>query len=131
MSSIDNPNPHFFYNQGKGFAIKFENGCRVSVVFGWGCYCDNYDNDELSGITKNYQYERVAIPSFECANAEVMICTGTTGVGMQAVLDACGIEYDGGDSVIGRLTPDQVGKIIAYVQAIGGHNESNRSHRNA
>ncbi len=29
----------------KGFHIKFKNGWIVSVQFGWGNYCNNYNND--------------------------------------------------------------------------------------
>ncbi len=29
----------------KGFYIKFDNGWTVSVQFGWGNYCDNYNNN--------------------------------------------------------------------------------------
>ena len=33
----------FRITQGKGFHITFENGWTVSVQFGGGNYCDNYD----------------------------------------------------------------------------------------
>lgn len=33
----------FFITGGKGFHITFENGYTVSVQFGPGNYCDNYD----------------------------------------------------------------------------------------
>lgn len=32
-------------NQNKGFHITFKNGWTVSVQFGWGSYCENYNND--------------------------------------------------------------------------------------
>jgi hypothetical protein len=33
----------FYICDGKGFHIKFENGWTISVQFGPGNYCDNYD----------------------------------------------------------------------------------------
>lgn len=35
--------PGFSITDGKGFHIRFENGATVSVQFGYGNYCDNYD----------------------------------------------------------------------------------------
>jgi hypothetical protein len=45
---------NFNITQGKGFSIKFANGISISVQFGPGNYCDNYDmrigqEDVLSG----------------------------------------------------------------------------------
>jgi len=48
----------FRINQNKGFHITFENGWTVSVQFGWGNYCDNYDNpvEEVRELGKK-QYQ--------------------------------------------------------------------------
>jgi hypothetical protein len=35
----------FYITSGKGFHVVFENGWTVSVQFGGGNYCDNYDDD--------------------------------------------------------------------------------------
>ena len=32
---------------GKGFHIEFENGLTISVQFGYGNYCDNYNNKDV------------------------------------------------------------------------------------
>lgn len=37
--------PGFSISRGKGFHITFENGYTISVQFGPGNYCDNYDMD--------------------------------------------------------------------------------------
>ena len=33
----------FIITHNKGFHIKFKNGWKVSVQFGWGNYCDDYN----------------------------------------------------------------------------------------
>lgn len=35
---------NFFIVDNKGFHIMFKNKWKVSVQFGWGNYCDNYNN---------------------------------------------------------------------------------------
>ena len=45
MRPMSSPGPGFKISGGKGFHISFENGWVVSVQFGPGNYCDNYDRE--------------------------------------------------------------------------------------
>jgi hypothetical protein len=45
MVKAHKSNPGFWVTRGRGFQIRFENGYMISVQFGPGNYCDNYDMD--------------------------------------------------------------------------------------
>jgi len=77
----------FAITRGKGFHVSFENGWTVSVQFGGGNYCDNYDD----GIGRE-------VKSNPSTTAEV------------AILSPSGelIELPDGDTVLGWQTPAQV-----------------------
>ncbi len=75
---------------GKGFAISFDNGYMVSVQFGPGNYCDNYDR-------------RIGKDEIECGKdgSQTAEC---------AVINAHGklIDLPHGDSVTNRSTAAEV-----------------------
>ncbi len=80
----------------KGFHITFENGWTVSVQFGPGNYCDNYDmsirdDDELAGKQGS-------------STAEVAAWGP----------DGKMIDRDWGDTVGNRQTPAQVLDLLTY-----------------
>ena len=86
----------------RGFQMRFENGNRVSVVFGNGCYCEHkagnkWDRLELEAFkSKGY---------WDSQNAEV------------AAWDSEDNRHNfvEGDTVKGYLTPDEVSNFIAWV----------------
>lgn len=71
----------------RGFQITFENGWTVSVQFGGGMYCDNYDMD--CGKEKE-------INILKCRNAEI------------AAFDDNGemLKFENGDTVKGYVSPN-------------------------
>ena len=48
---MKNKNASFRITGGKGFHLTFPNGVTVSVQFGPGNYCDNYDDDMMEWVT--------------------------------------------------------------------------------
>ena len=51
-----------------GFWIGFENGIVLSVQFGWGNYCDNYNNEEIDHFnTSNGKVKDVVSGTAEMA----------------------------------------------------------------
>jgi hypothetical protein len=82
----------------QGFHITFKNGYKVSVQFGAGNYCDNYN---LSVIDN---YDKPVPPS---STAET------------ALIDPNGdfVEYKG-DMVQGRQTPEDVLELMNYAASI-------------
>jgi hypothetical protein len=53
---------------GKGFAMRFANGWAISVQFGWGNYCDNYDfPDEHDFRARNSKAGAQGSRNAECA----------------------------------------------------------------
>ncbi len=76
----------------KGFHVTFKNGWTISVQFGGGNYCDNYD---FPIGQEQEQYE------MESSDAEVAYW-GPDG-DMQDMQP-----FPSGDTVAGRWTPDQV-----------------------
>ena len=77
-----------------GFHITFENGWTVSVQFGGGNYCDNYDHDVMS--------QDPVPPS---ANAEVAAWP----------VKGDWYRFKDGDSVRGYMTPAEV---LAFMNEI-------------
>jgi hypothetical protein len=76
---------------GKGFHITFKNGWTISVQFGGGNYCDNYDKRI---------YSEYCGPS---SNAEIAAWKGETW-----------FDFDGGQ-VAGYLSPDEVLKYMNII----------------
>ena len=92
--------PGFRITGGKGFHVTFKNGWTISVQFGPGNYCDNYDLDYMSF------YNRKSGADLESTTAEIAYW-GPDGV-MQAFPDAA-------DTVKGRVSPEDV---LALMQEI-------------
>lgn len=93
----------FRITDGKGFQVTFENGYTVSVQFGWGNYCDNYDNPRIGG----YKEENIRLGESGSNTAET------------ALLDSDGnfIEYEDGD-VQGRRTATEVLELLNYAASL-------------
>src|SRR5262245_38291883 len=90
--------PGFSISGRKGFHVTFDNGWTVSVQFGGGNYCDNY-NEPIGGHHLNPAYE--------------LPLSGTAEI---AAWPAEGEWYDfGGDTVAGYKTPAEV---LAFMQEI-------------
>ncbi|RJQ29183.1 hypothetical protein C4571_01985 [Candidatus Parcubacteria bacterium] len=91
------PTPGFRITGKKGFHMTFENGYTVSIQFGPGDYCDNYDmeigeQDEAAGANGS-------------SNAEYAVW----GQGGEM------IQYgDWGDTVSNRSTPAQVLELLNW-----------------
>ena len=77
----------------KGFHIKFENGVTVSVQFGGGNYCDNYDAVRIG--------EEPKMRVLESSDAEVAIWKN----GGAWITEEY---FNGGDSVAGRKSAADV-----------------------
>lgn len=88
----------FRITDGKGFGITFANGWAISVQFGPGNYCENYDDDyrrkEESGRRGS-------------DDAEIAIIDPNGGFFKHP-------EYTSSDSVCGRLSADDVSEFIAW-----------------
>lgn len=84
----------------KGFHITFENGWTISVQFGPGNYCDNYDM-RIGG-----EEERAG--SMGSGTAEV----AAWGRGGKM------IEWPNGDTVTNRSTANEVAQMIARISAM-------------
>lgn len=95
----------FVIHKENGFVLNLPNGIRISTIFGWGNYCENYDhlppdyikgNHSIENIRK--QFNRIPEGSNDC---EIMISCPD-----EKWLKKINRKYnDGGDnSVIGYLT---------------------------
>lgn len=87
----------FKITDNKGFQIKFENGWTVSVQWGKGNYCDNYDH--------NGEYGEPVPPS---TTAEVAAWPEGGGEWLR---------FENGDVVDARYTPAQVLELMNRVSA--------------
>ena len=94
----------FRLTDGKGFHITFKNGWTISVQFGPGNYCDNYNMDIMS-FRSSKDYGRV-----ESFTAEIAFW-GPDGE-MQKFGDPSD-EYR--DTVKGRVTPEEVLAVMADI----------------
>lgn len=83
----------------KGFHVSFENGYTVSVQFGAGNYCDNYDLSVM-----DYLGQRVP-PSFTAETALI-------------APNGDFVSYKG-DDVQGRQTPEDVLELMNYAAGLG------------
>ena len=83
----------FRITDGKGFHLTFANGWTVSVQFGYGNYCENYNKKNAD----------------ESKNAEI------------AAWDEGGTWFDfGDDTVKAHCTADEVADFIEKVKSFGG-----------
>ena len=96
----------FCIHKNNGFALKLPNGIRISTIFGYGNYCENYnwENPKGSGILKNF--ERIPEGSND---VEIMISCPD-----EKWLKRINRKYNnGGDNpVIGYLTIDKWFEIL-------------------
>jgi len=90
----------FSINQHKGFTLKFENGYFLSVQFGPGNYCQNYNKDFDSPKKTN---------SWKSKNAEIAIWKKEES-GFRTN------EFGYTEDVAGYLSSDDVAKLIVKVQ---------------
>jgi len=88
----------------KGFHITFANGWTVSVQFGGGNDCDNYEFP----VGKELQ-----LYSMESSTAEVAYFN------QDGVMES----FENGDQVKGRWSPIQVLELMNMVAAKGKHND--------
>ena len=92
----------FSINQHKGFTLKFKNGYYLSVQFGPGNYCQNY-NEAFSNPAK--------ADAWRSENAEIAIWKeGEDGFRTK--------EFGFIDDVEGYLLPDEVAKLITKIQKV-------------
>lgn len=85
----------FGITHGKGFHVTFDNGWTVSVQFGPGNYCENYDLD-IIGQENNPQYGK-----YQAGHAEV------------AAWDSAGNWYEfEDDKVKGWVAPNELLKYM-------------------
>ena len=87
----------------KGFHITFDNGYTVSVQFGAGNYCDNYD-------LRIMEYHDKAVPPSRTAETALIAPNGDF------------VEYKG-DDVQGRQTADDVLELLNYAAGLSQYNE--------
>jgi len=89
---------HFSITGGKGFFIEFDNGYGISVQFGPGNYCSNYD-------------KRIGDDDVECGrsgshDAEIAVINPDGGF----------IRLEGwSDEIKGRVSPDEVARVILEI----------------
>jgi hypothetical protein len=87
----------------KGFHITFDNGYTVSVQFGAGNYCDNYDLVIMD-------YRDKAVPPSRTAETALLAPNGDF------------VQYKG-DDVQGRQTPEDVLELLNYAASLTYHTE--------
>lgn len=87
----------------KGFHMTFENGLTVSVQWGAGNYCDNYDDMDFS-CSKDMMSD----------TAEVAVMQGRKFLYANRFLNP--EESDGCDQVVGYLSPEQVVDLLVNVK---------------
>ena len=87
----------------KGFQMKFENGWTISVQFGYGNYCDNYQHPDGFDFAKGLNV-------VQSSDAEIAIWSGDTWKGDWYT-------FEDGEMVLGHQTPQQVATWISKVAA--------------
>ena len=84
----------FRITQNKGFQMTFENGCTISVQFGYYNYCDNHNHPD----------------GYDFSNRRTMVESSTAEI---AILLPNGEFYDfGNDSVKGYCSANEVANYI-------------------
>lgn len=104
---MESKNKSFRITDGKGFHLTFANNWTISVQFGSGNYCDNWNADALHADTKIIMDGKYQISLVESNDAEIAIWNpeGT----MQ--------DFDNGDTVKGRVSADELAQYILETQA--------------
>lgn len=92
----------FGTTQCKGFQITFPNNKMVSVQFGYGNYCENYDREDIPPMTRKYM-QRV-----ESENAEVAVIDTDTG---NFITGKC-VDIPEYEEVYGYAGPEEVLEIM-------------------
>lgn len=100
---ITSRKPGFNTCDAKGFQITFANLVMVSVQFGPGNYCDNYDADFNDLKTKR---------SWSSSDAEIAVIGPNGWLTKAAHRDLTG--EDPGDDVLARLKPEDVFRYIEW-----------------
>jgi hypothetical protein len=91
----------FRITQNKGFQMTFENGCTISVQFGYRNYCDNYDNHP---------------DGYDFSNGKTMVESSDAEI---AIMLPNGEFYDfGNDLVKGYCSADEVADYIKLAKEI-------------
>ena len=103
----------FAATENKGFQITFGNGYTISCQFGAGNYCANYGRH----LESNYKYlEEMNKIIHKCEDCEVAIWkNGSVRWVTKEIFEAVGLEVGYDEDVQANVTPDEVGKIIAYL----------------
>ena len=84
----------------KGFQMKFENGWTISVQFGYGNYCDNYQHPDGFDFAKGLNV-------VQSSDAEIAIWP----------TEGDWYTFEDGEMVLGHQTPQQVATWISIVAA--------------
>lgn len=66
----------FTITQGKGFGITFPNGWGISVQFGYGNYCDNYNAYREPGESTDAHHARLGAAGSDTAECAVFNVNG-------------------------------------------------------
>lgn len=90
----------FRITRGKGFHITFANGWTISVQFGNGNYCDNYD------------FRGTSVESGEKGSSDAEVAT----ISPSGDLFPCPL-FESGDTVEGQCSPEKVAALIAWTIA--------------
>lgn len=93
----------FSSNTGNGFHMTFDNGYTISVQWGYGSYCENQYRHDI-GFNDPCKAEHAEIAVIDTRSKEFVDPS-----------DYMGVDYDGGDDVVGWVTADEVAAIIYHV----------------
>ena len=115
----------FVITRGKGFRIEFENGWKISVQFGYGCYCENRDN---LGGREDYGWPAGAAKDVSSKDAEIAVIDPDGNFCPSALLD--------NDDVEGWCSAERVLQVMNWVaqqkrevDAEGGDPEKLKPHQ--
>lgn len=112
-SIVTNKTEGFRIVSGKGFHMTFNNGVTVSVQFGWGNYCDNHDNEQLSPLNMLDSKENDKYPSSR--NAEIaLFWSYRGGAWLTREFYSEVMSEDIEDDVVGHVSPDIVLKALNW-----------------
>jgi len=100
----------FHISDNRGFHITFENGCTISVQFGWGNYCSNHGDLLAIDFTKRTEPQESPDAEVAAWNKEGAWITK---------------EFkDMGDDVLGYLSPKEVLKFMNWVSKYKEKNDT-------
>ena len=103
----------FAATENKGFQITFSNGYTISCQFGASNYCQHYGRH----LQPDYRlYEEMQKSIHTCEDCEIAIMKkGNKKWVTEEIIKAIGMECGYDEDVLANVTPDEVGKIIAYL----------------